>query len=521
MVFAGTSPAAAARWAVAGLALLAAALLGPARGEGAGPPGPLASLRVAGGGAMFPAFDPDVFHYGVRCAERQALSVSAAVRSPGARLALNGGPWTAALEDAAATLAEDEDLVVAVEAPGTEGHTAYVVHCVPLDFPEAEVLRKEAGTAPGLLLVTPYHTPNGPDRETESWLAVLDDNGVPRFARRSSPPAHNFRWHASARRFSYNKAPPNGAGEVVLLDERLSEVGRVSTVGGLAPAMMHEFLITDEGTYLFIAKNPAVRDLSRYPGPDEGPAPAAAQETHDAVIQEVAPDGREVFRWNSWPHLKLSDCAGWRFFPEEYAKLNALHLDGAGNLLASVQGCSQALKIERPSGRVLWQLGGSDPALPDAYDGRRQTFERPWHRPQGDPHGGFCAQHTVLEPAPGRILLFDNGRCADGGRESSRTVEYRLGADGEAAFAGQHEPGWLTMYGGAVALLANGNRLIAWGGGTGPASVTEVDAAGRELFALRFSSEDGPVLMTYRAYRHTGPQPPLRPPAATGQAEAP
>ena len=338
---------------------------------------------------------------------------------------------------------------------------------------------------------------------------------MPRFRRRVSPGAHNFRWHGHARRYSYNEAPPNGAGDVVLLDERLAEVARVGTVAGLAPAMMHEFLITDEGNYLFVVNEPAVRDLSRYPAPDpdaDRPAPSSAEPTRDSVIQEVTPDGREVFRWNAWEHLKLSDCR-WRLFPREYAKLNSLDLSG-GDLIASFRACSVVLKIERPSGRVLWQLGGSDPAAPDPFDTSRPTFDRPWYRPAGDPRGGFCAQHTALETAPGRILLFDNGQCPDGDRSSSRVVEYQLGpggavaaespapgrgalerhpgangavaaespalgrgaperrpgavgAGGEAAFVRHHEPGRLAVYGGAVAPLPNGNWLIAWGAGPG------------------------------------------------------
>ena len=374
---------------------------------------------------------------------------------------------------------------------------------LPPDFPEVEVLRKEPGTAPGLLLISPYYSVAGA-HEPVSHLAIIDNNGAPVFTRRSSPPAHNFRWHERAGLYSWNEAPANAAGPVVLLNEQLEEVARVNTVGGLAPAMMHEFLITEEGNYLFISKNPAVHDLSRYPVPDGQPATTEAQPTHDAIIQEVTPDGREVFRWNSWDHLKLSDCVAWWFFPDEYAKLNSLDLDAQGNVLASFRGCSVALKIERPSGRVLWQLGGSDPAAPDRYDQRRPAFDRPWYQPTNDPHGGFCSQHTVLETAPGTILLFDNGRCGGGADRDSRVVEYRLGNGGEAAFVRHYEPGHPTFFGGAVTELANGNWLIAWGGGPGKATLSEVDAAGRELFALRLTREPE-TAMTYRAYRHVGP----------------
>ncbi len=475
----------------------------------------LSSLRVSGAGEMVPAFSPHVFHYALRCEDQQTLSVSAE-GDGGGSLLLNGQAADGGLADAQVRLAGDEDLVVEISRPGTDERTAYVVHCVPPDFPDVEIVSKEQGTAPGLLLVTPYYSLTG-SGGLVSYLAMLDENGVPRFLRRVSPGAHNFRWHKRARRYSYAETLPNGAGDVVLLDESLEEVGRVGTVGGLAPAMMHDFLITDEGNYLFIVNNPAVRDLSRYPGRERESAPSSAEPTHDSVIQEVSPDGREIFRWNSWDHIKLSDCHMWRQFPREYAKLNSLSLS-EGDIVASFRACSQVLKIERPSGRVLWQLGGSDPAAPDGYDGRRPVFERTWYRVAGDPRGGFCAQHATLEPEPGRVLMFDNGQCADGDRPSSRVVEYRLDPRGEAAFVRHHESGRLAAYAGAVSLLPNGNWLIAWGGsGSGPA-LSEVDATGRELLALRLFKDPNSAT-TYRAYRHTGPEPPLRLPQSADAAK--
>ena len=491
----------------------------------------------------------------------------------------------------------------------------------PPDFPDVEVLRKAPGRAPGLLLVTPYYSAPEQDGPV-AFLAIIDDDGAVHFQRRVSPAAHNFRWHERAGRYSYNEAPPNGAGDVVLLDERLEEVARVRPVAGLAPAMMHEFLITDEGNYLFVVNQPAVRDLGRYLAPADAPpepsnaassdteppgaapnradlsgtasskaapsgtapsnpvltsaepssfdpsnssspntaptqdlvieeatsagrpAPSNPTPVFDSIIQEVTPDGREVFRWNAWGHIKLSDCL-WSLFPREYAKLNSLQLSG-GDLIASFRGCSTVLKIERPSGRVLWQFGGSDPVAPDPYDARRPTFERPWHRPTGDPRGGFCAQHTALETAPGRILMFDNGTCPDGNRPSSRVVEYQLGPLGEAASespgqdvetaAGSHDPGRgtlhrrpgavgalahrpgpnsyeatfirhhepqpgrLAVYGGAVAPLPNGNWLISWGAGPGDATLSEVDSSGAEVLALRLSKDPHPA-MSYRVWR--------------------
>ena len=53
-------------------------------------------------------------------------------------------------------------------------------------------------------------------------------------------------------------------------------------------------------------------------------------------------------------------------------------------------------------------------------------------------------------------------------------------------------------------------------GGPRPA-LSEVDASGRELFSLRLFKDPHPAT-TYRAYRHTGPEPPLRPPRSAEAA---
>ena len=222
------------------------------------------------------------------------------------------------LEETRVELGADGALIVEAIAPGTGERTAYAVHCVPPDFPEVEVVGKAPGRAPGLLPISPWYS-SPDDGHPVSHIAVLDDNGVPRFQRRIEPGGNNFRWHERARRYSYAETRPNGVGDVVLLDERLEEVGRANTVGGLAPAMMHDFLITEEGNYLFVVNEPAVRDLSRYPAAgDDLPAPAAAQETRDAVIQEVAPDGRELLALRLFKGLnQASTYRSWRYVGPE------------------------------------------------------------------------------------------------------------------------------------------------------------------------------------------------------------
>ena len=488
------------------------------------PPPRLASLTVAapeGPKTLVPDFDPTIHHYAVRCAERETLTVAATAErgegngnetpnepEPVFGLFLNGAPLPAGSGEV--SLAHDQDLAVEVRR-GVDSAT-YAVHCVPLDFPEVSVVTLDSGLAEGLLLMDPWYESD--DGDYVGYLAILDDHGVPRFLRRVEERAWNFRRHPAHRRYSYaslrreDESCSYAEVEIVLLDDRFAEVDRLRAVG-LCNTDLHDFLLTAEGNYLFLAYVPAERDFSAVPDENGAYPWSTTEATHDSVIQEVTPEGEVVFQWNSGeprgdgtgPPLKMTDCRVDQF-PDHYAWLNSLTLTGEGNLLASFRGCAQVLEIERPSGRVLRQLGGSAPAIPDG---------RVHHRFVGDPEpAGFCGQHTPIvtgRSANGdlRLALFDNGNHCPGGfdRPRSRVVEYRLG-DGEAVFLRHYESLFAMHIAGSVQALGNGNWLVTWGwGGNRPqTSLVEVDPSGREVLKMHLSGDHRAQI--YRAYREPG-----------------
>ena len=394
----------------------------------------------------------------------------------------------------------------------------YAVHCVGLDFPRVWTVGRAPGRRDGLLLVDPTYMDE--DGEEVSHIAILDDNGVPRFHRRIPGWVFNFRRHAAHRMYSYNREvrhdPPFG--EVVLLDERLDPVARPEPVG-LHYADFHDFLLTDEGNYLFVVYEPAERDLSPYPDRDGEFPYSTAEPTRDSVIQEVSPEGEVLFQWNSWerddgaPTIRTADCRWGEHWPRQYAHLNSLFLVD-GDIVASFKGCSQVLKIERPSGRILWQLGGSPPAVPDG---------RIHYTIVGDPEpGGFCGQHTAIESPPGVVTLFDNRVACPGDRagwwawnapdsaprRGARVVQYRLDRD-EAVFLREYRGLHGSTAAGAVQLLERGGWLITWGLGRErpDTGAIEVDRAGRVGFAVALRGRYRAHL--YRAYREYGLRVPL------------
>ena len=145
----------------------------------------LASLQVSGGAsAMYPDFASDILHYALACEDPDTIQVSARSARSGARLTLlraaAGDNQTAiGTLDVQVTVDDDHDLAIELTDDGES--VTYVVHCTPTDFPGITVLHKTDQVAGGLIFATPRRPGTDP---AVSYLAILDNNGVPRFQRR-------------------------------------------------------------------------------------------------------------------------------------------------------------------------------------------------------------------------------------------------------------------------------------------------------------------------------------------------
>ena len=471
----------------------------------------LRSLQVTGGGSFYPAFDPETFHYALVCPGPLTLRVAARGSTGTTRLTLlrrDAEDNQSAIESLTTELTEiggDHDIVITVSDTGTSDAATYVVHCVPPEFPTVTVLSKTEGVTDGLLFLTPRYA-----RLPTTYLAIIDNNGVPRLQRRHASHRYfNFRPHpnaASTERYSVNRRITETDSIVELLDERFRLTESVTVVAPLTITDEHEFLITSDGNRVFTSYHPTTHDFRRYGSYSETEA------TEDSVIQEITPAGEEVFRWVSWDHrddMGLGTDCRVEYFPVDYAHLNSVQLLDDGDIVASFRGCAQVLRIDRSSGTgaVVWKLGGSEPPA-DSDAGYLRIVD--------DPAGEFCGQHQATLTRAGTLVLFDNGYPCLGPRKTeppfTRVVEYRIDvAEATATFVRQYvlpaEQG-VGKYEGGVTVLDSGNWLIAWGNkfdvGVGlkdDVAITEVDPrTGVPVLRLNLS-DDTTRALTYRVYR--------------------
>jgi hypothetical protein len=432
-----------------------------------------------------PAFDPEIYHYAVQCGDGDNFSVAFEATDT-TTTKIN----KAVADDNQVTfenLSIRDDIVIDL-LRGSRSET-YYLHCTSSSFPEMTITERSSSVDEGFLIIAPRMSGG-------SYLFIIDNNAVPRFRRFVEGLVTDFKRHADGRYSYAQRTERNEFGiwdsEIVILDSSLVEERRVRTVG-LNQTDNHDFLITEEGTYMLMSYNSERRDLREY-------GLAEDELTRDSVIQEQTQSGDVVFEWNSWDHIDIDDCLNHRF-PDDYAHINSIQVAPDGDIIASLRGCSSVVKIDRSSAETIWQLGGFSSDLTIV----------------GDPYAEFCGQHTATLGSDNSLLLFDNGGHCNGERELtfgnfSRAVAYDIDETAEqAAFTRDYSYNGsyseYTSSGGSVFKTRNGNWLISWAKGI--SDITEI--APDNSIALRLEVSDGTdKLRVYRAYREYDLDLPIR-----------
>ena len=470
----------------------------------------LASLEVTGAGTMYPGFAQDTFHYAMTCADSTDLEVSAKRLRDTTRLTLlradkaQQQTLTGDLDRAAVRVDKNDD--VAVELSDDDGTETYVVHCLPADFPDIVVLEKTTGVSDGLLLVTPRYDRNSIIRFT----AVMDNNGVPRFHRRGG---FHIRYYSDGptvlgRQVRYSSAETSRA--ITLLDGDFRAIRTLREIPSGANIDFHDFLVTSGGDYLFNGRERNERDLSERTDLRKGDGePFGTVTLWDSVLEMTSPSGTRKFYWNSWNHLHIPDCR-LRQFPGQYAHLNAFQIVD-GDIVASLRGCAQVVRIDGTTGDIEWKLGGSDDT------GGTDTEYLEIDLGNGDDREPeFCGQHHMTLTDWDSVVMFDNGVFCAGPRKDravfSRAVSYDISSGTHAVL--QHEVKQPQGHGysditGSVSVLREDRWLIAWGRPNevknsehdAYASIIEVDPATGITYLRIHMSKSGELAWSYRVYR--------------------
>lgn len=222
----------------------------------------------------------------------------------------------------------------------------------------------------------------------------------------------------------------------------------------------HDALVTASNTVLFLARETRViRDTS----------------VVGEAIWEWNPETDALTKkWTAFDFFDWSRDRGPQSAPNNWMHANSLMIGSRGNIVVSLRNLDQVFSIAPDFRSIEWRLGGPNPTL------------------QLNAGDVFLSQHSPVEVAPNRILLFDNGFSPVNTRGWSRAIEYQLDLNARTATAVwqyRPTPDINAMRVGSVFRHANGNTVVGfgWGQGTGgvdPITARELTATGQLVWSL-------------------------------------
>ena len=425
---------------------------------------------------LFPAFEPSISDYVIRCTDA-AVEVTVAAPS-GTSVSVAGQPDASGRFTASVSRRTGQSftLVTHVRQTGSAPAAAsvYYVRCLPTDCPSWAATRMGTTQAEWYLTVPISGTGSGPGA---GYPAIFDNDGVPVWwgPKTNTPfaellPDGNVAWTKS----------DGTPAEERRLDGAL--VRTITTSGGLPD--QHDLLRLANGDYVMAAD--VVRtgiDLTSI----WGPAYPSDASVVDQVIEELTPTGAVVWSWDAMDHIPLSETdPQWRsqVMNGSYDAYHWNSIDATGTgFILSFRHLDAVYDINQRGGTIVWKLGGS--ATPESL-----TISEDPVFANGSHFGG---QHDARLWPDGTLTLYDNGTNL--GR-APRAVRYQIDTRTHTAtmLEEHNDPaaGTSSPFGGSVRRLDGGDWVIGWGGTN---TISELTSTGSRVFLMQFA----PGTAIYRA----------------------
>jgi Arylsulfotransferase (ASST) len=424
---------------------------------------------------LVPGWSPGSPDYGARCEPDEAVRVRVRA-TDGERVTVAGKPAATGTFKRSVKRASGEDFTIRVR--DGEKRSTYHVRCMPDGFP-SWAFHINGRAQAQWYVVTPLH------RENANYVTIVDRHGAP-----------VWWWRPSSYAPSDGKVLPDGTiawtrtyGDLFgLRDKGAYEVRRpdgslvrvVRTVG--SPTDTHDMQPAPNGNYLAQTyRRRCCEDLSQYGGPERA-------DVFDGEIQEIAPDGRRVWRWNSGPHIPPSWTTGsvekqfgWMHLlisntpnrpppadAYDLVHINSMEPDGDG-LIVSARHIDSVFRIDRATGEIDWKLGGRN------VPGKSLKILGPHPTPL------MSGQHDARLWKDGTVTVYDNGTwhrppsamrfAIDPVKRTARLLERITNPAVKSSRA----------IGGARK-LSGGNWVVAWGGSAMSTEQTEDGTIVRNLY---------------------------------------
>jgi hypothetical protein len=432
---------------------------------------------------LYPAFDPSITDYVVRCATGTPVDVSVSAQ-PGTVVGVDG--QGSASGDFTTRVSLTSGQAFRIEASDAAESATYYVRCLPSDFPNWTFQRSGQPQAEWYAVAPLARTDFQPVSGVSTrYGALFDTHGVPVWWLKSDKDLLDFTVLSNG---DTGWSRRDNTADDIRLDGTLAHtVMTAPDVGNNA----HEMLLLPSGNYVIIS-NRALFGQN------------ACGQTNvsiaDEGVEEISPDGTVVWSWWASDHIPLTEipaawCANILNTPGPTGNYDTYHANSveptADGYIVSFRHLDAVYRINKADASIAWKLGGVARAesLTVAND---PIFAG------GD---GFRGQHDARFHSDGTVSLHDNGFHPNATNRPPRVVRYYIDTGARRATLVQQlsDPGTVTtpLCCGSARLLPGGDWAINWGSA---GRITELNSAGARIFSLTFTDSTDARLFTYRAY---------------------
>jgi arylsulfate sulfotransferase len=445
-----------------------------------------------------PPFSPRVHDYYVQCSTgTNSLSVTVEA-SPGAKSLLLQPVLSPSETRQTLSLSVLENQAIVAAATNGVATEEYWVRCLPHDFSSIQMVpHPEVGAVtPGYYLVGDEQA----DPFGVSYAMVVNNDGVPVWYYRVPVTGVFDVDSVSVGTISFIQWPStNSTTPFELHSLAPFETSTVSAKGwALDP---HELQPMPNGDFLMFTDQPQTGvNLTGY---GSGLARLFFGENGTILpcdVLEVNAAGDVVWKWVGTDHfdaVKDSTYQARAAAPDGSTVADPFHCNSIdidptnGNLLVSARNMDSVFYIERPSGDVLWKLGGAEYIKDTGAT----------YIPFTNAADAFFRQHDArFQPnwspttcgGKGEISVFDD-ETATGRPARAMVIDVDVGVGcgrTGAAAVWQSAGAASAQFMGSFRILPDGSRVIGWGfGGLHTRVFTEVDIKGGDLLDFYFTDD--------------------------------
>jgi hypothetical protein len=377
-------------------------------------------------------------------------------------------------------------------AAGPAGAATAHAAAAPTAPPPVTVLTPQSGHRGGDYFISPFGDTtsyaNGPEILSPSGRVVWF-KPVPAGQEASDFRVQDYRGRKVLTWWQGTGLGGLAAGTDYIYSDHFKKIATVQAGNGYS-ADGHEFLITPWNTALILIYTTATANLTSIGGP-------ADQTVIDGIVQEISiRTGKVLWQWNSADHVPYSQSKqplpATASTPWDWFHINAVHLTRDRNLLIDARDTWTTYKVSRPTGHIIWRLGGK------ASDFKIRAAKGQVLDSAGEI---YSWQHDPEQTGPRTYTFFDNDSTGTPLLAYSRAVTVRLSYRARTAtlVASDNQPEGLSAASqGNGQTIPGGDRVVGWGA---LPYFSEFSPGGQLLFNAGFPAG----VNTYRAYRFPWP----------------